>query len=571
MERNAREACEEREKADAVKAAQAEADAATKAQADAATKEQADTAAKEQVDAVAKAQEAEVAHSRAPQLVIPLRVMPPAPENKALTGGAGDNQPALERGGGDPVILGTEVSPPTPTAGAQTSRPDAPQVPPVGGELVVGLTPAIRTPVRRRATKETSAPRPLEIGAASSSTPNAEATSAAPPVWTPGGGTGVLNRAAQDVQAQFQAQGAALQQYTKAFLATRTAVRDYQNIRAAAFNSQVQELSKRTTDLTESRRAAAALQQHLGEVQTELRAKEEECSKAALKEICPRGVPLPDDMLGKSCLLYRSTNKAEFVESMPSFDERGMRPDGLVGPRENPVNVVPFSVASAELAPDVDAGGRAPPEAGGMSAGVQMPPGAPGALSSGTRDSPPGKSVAETMQTPSVRAAVSLEKRPPPPLTPPPALNVSSRQVAPGAGPAGEVRSPSWRFESAASPSFLHGLAWSLAGVPRTPPLVMDSSWLALVFSSSSSSGPRLAGAPREAGPAPRAAPSPSPLSRGGAPLHIPPVTPVAEDEVGRALEFEHGRSVVRHELFQEAMSAMNRLSGELTDVDAKV
>jgi hypothetical protein len=34
----------------------------------------------------------------------------------------------------------------------------------------------------------------------------------------------VLNKAAQDVQAQLQAQGAALQQYTKAFLATRTAV-----------------------------------------------------------------------------------------------------------------------------------------------------------------------------------------------------------------------------------------------------------------------------------------------------------------------------------------------------------
>ena len=40
---------------------------------------------------------------------------------------------------------------------------------------------------------------------------------------------------------------------------------------------------------------------------------------------------------------------------------------------------------------------------------------------------------------------------------------------------------------------------------------------------------------------------------------------------MGRALEFEHGRSVVRHELFQEAMGAMNRLGEELADVDARL
>nr|XP_045089523.1 uncharacterized abhydrolase domain-containing protein DDB_G0269086-like [Aegilops tauschii subsp. strangulata] len=245
MERNAREACEEREKADVAKAAQAEADAAAKAQADA--------AAKEQANAIAKVQEAEAAHSRAPLLVVSLRAVPPAPESQAPIGGAGDDQPVLEKGGGDPVILGAEVPPPTPTADAQTSRPDAPQVSPVGGELVVGSTPAVRTLVRRRAAKAASARRPLEVGAASSSAPEAEATSAAPPEWTLGGGTGVLNTAAQDVQARFQAQGAALQQYTQAFLATRSAVRDYHNIRAAAFNSHVQELAKRTTDLAESR------------------------------------------------------------------------------------------------------------------------------------------------------------------------------------------------------------------------------------------------------------------------------------------------------------------------------
>ena len=81
---------------------------------------------------------------------------------------------------------------------------------------------------------------------------------------------------------------------------------------------------------------------------------------------------------------------------MPPFDEWGLRPDGLVGSRENPASVVPLFVAGAELVPNVGGGGRAPPEAGGTSADVRTPPGAPGASSSGSRDS--GTSVAETMQ-----------------------------------------------------------------------------------------------------------------------------------------------------------------------------
>jgi hypothetical protein len=113
-----------------------------------------------------------------------------------------------------------------------------------------------------------------------------------------------------------------------------SSLQDYHNIRAAAFNSQVQELAKRTADLTESRSkhsifflagarqrtrdsgrllssragssgnhfshlvifvdcllflifagANATLQQHLGEVQTELHAKEEERRKAALERV----------------------------------------------------------------------------------------------------------------------------------------------------------------------------------------------------------------------------------------------------------------------------------------------
>ena len=117
---------------------------------------------------------------------------------------------------------------------------------------------------------------------------------------------------------------------------------------------------------------------------------------------------------------------------------------------------------------------------------------------------------------------------------------------------------PSWRVEPAALSPLPRSLAWSLAGVPKTPPLVMDSSWLAPVFGSSSSSEPRLARAPREYWLTPGAVPAPSPLPGGGAPFGAPPAAPEVEDEVGRAFELERGRSVVRHELFQEAMGDMS-------------
>ena len=110
------------------------------------------------------------------------------------------------------------------------------------------------------------------------------------------------------------------------------------------------------------------------------------------------GTPLPDDMPRKSCLLYRCENKDEFSASMPSFDEWGLRPISLVGPRENPVDVVPFLTAGAELAPSEGAGGRAPTEAGGPSAEEHMSRGDPGASSLGARDPSPGASVTEATQ-----------------------------------------------------------------------------------------------------------------------------------------------------------------------------
>ena len=204
-EKNAREAREEKEraeqaKADAAKAAQEEADAAAKDQVDAAAKAREEEATKAQADAAAKAQAGAAAGGQAPQLVIPLRSMPPATGIPAPAGGAGNDQPVMERGGGDPIIVEAEVTPPVPTADAQTNRPKVPQGPPVGGELVVGVIPEGCTLGRRRSEKTAPPPRTLDFGAASSSAPDAEASSAAPPEWTPGGGTSVLNCAANDVQ-----------------------------------------------------------------------------------------------------------------------------------------------------------------------------------------------------------------------------------------------------------------------------------------------------------------------------------------------------------------------------------
>ena len=54
-------------------------------------------------------------------------------------------------------------------------------------------------------------------------------------------------------------------------------------------------------------------------------------------------------------------------------------------------------------------------------------------------------------------------------------------------------------------------------------------------------------------------------------PLDAPPAAPEVEDEAGRAFELERGRSVVCHELFQEAMGAMRRLYEELAGVESRL
>ena len=155
----------------------------------------------------------------------PLNSAPPPPEFVVTTGVAGDEQPVMEREDGDVAMPDVIVPPPPPTGGPQDEQPAALLVPPAGDVVVTDLTPEVRTPSRHRLAKAASAPRPLEAGAASSSVPNTEATSAAPAGWVRGGGTRALNQAALDVQAKLRAEAEALKRCNEAFLDSRAAIR----------------------------------------------------------------------------------------------------------------------------------------------------------------------------------------------------------------------------------------------------------------------------------------------------------------------------------------------------------
>nr|XP_020196273.1 uncharacterized protein LOC109782097 [Aegilops tauschii subsp. strangulata] len=268
MERNAREAHEEQEGARLEKAEANRAEAA-------ALKKLAEAEAA----AAAKKQAEEAARRQSAMFVTPLNSAPPPPEFVAQTGEASGEHPIMERDSGDVTMPEVIVPPPPPSEEARDKQPADPPAPPAGNEIVTGPTPGVLIPLCRRLAKAASAPRPLETGAASSSIPDTEATSAAPTGWVRGGGTGPLNKAILDVQAKLRAEADILKHCNKTFLESREAIRDYHNLCAAAFNSKVQELDQCAADLSESRKANATLQQQLGEANTVLRAKEAECNK----------------------------------------------------------------------------------------------------------------------------------------------------------------------------------------------------------------------------------------------------------------------------------------------------
>ena len=137
---------------------------------------------------------------------------------------AGGDQLVMEREEGDVVVREREAAPPSPTGADQGSRPSALPVQPAGGEPAVRADLVVRSPLRQRAGKATLAPDPQKARGSSTSAQDLE-TDSASSGWMPGGGTAVLNVAAQEVRNRLQSQATVLKQYTQEFLATRTAIR----------------------------------------------------------------------------------------------------------------------------------------------------------------------------------------------------------------------------------------------------------------------------------------------------------------------------------------------------------
>ena len=131
----------------------------------------------------------------------------------------------MEWDGDNVAMQDVNAPPPPPSGSTRGEQPADLPVPPTANEVATGLTLEVGTPTRRRLAKAASAPRPLETGAASSSIPDIEATSAAPTGWVRVGGTGPLNKAMLDVQTKLRAEADAIKNCNKAYLASQKAIR----------------------------------------------------------------------------------------------------------------------------------------------------------------------------------------------------------------------------------------------------------------------------------------------------------------------------------------------------------
>ena len=122
----------------------------------------------------------------------------------------------------DVVVPEREAAPAPPTGAAQGSRPNVPLAQLAGGELAARTDLVVQSPLRQRARKAASDPQ--RAAGSGSLARDVEAASASSG-WTPGGGTVVVNVAAQEVWNWLQSQAAALRKYNDEFLATRAAIR----------------------------------------------------------------------------------------------------------------------------------------------------------------------------------------------------------------------------------------------------------------------------------------------------------------------------------------------------------
>ena len=135
--------------------------------------------------AATKRQAEEAARRQSAVFVTPLNSALLPPEFTGQTGEAGGENPAMEREGGGSSMPDVIVPPPPPppSGSAQGKQPADPPLPPTKDEAVARLLLQVGSPTHRRLEKATSAPHPLETGTASSTIPDAEATSTTPIGW----------------------------------------------------------------------------------------------------------------------------------------------------------------------------------------------------------------------------------------------------------------------------------------------------------------------------------------------------------------------------------------------------
>ena len=113
-------------------------------------------------------------------------------------------------------------------------------------------------------------------------------------------------------------------------------------------------------------RCIAPLQRHSRQMwafaghEDRMRLQEEDLAPEVLRKVLVvlTGDPSLGSLRHGAVLLYLCSGRADFVKQMPSFDEWGLHPAGLTGPRENPVVVVALLVAHDGPASGDGAGGR---------------------------------------------------------------------------------------------------------------------------------------------------------------------------------------------------------------------
>ena len=106
--------------------------------------------------------------------------------------------------------------------------------------------------------------------------------------------------------------------------------------------------------------------------QDRMRLQEEDLTPEVLRTalLTLAGDPNPGSVRQGGALLYLCQNRGDFVNQMLIFDEWGLRPAGLRGPRENPVMVTALLVGHGDSSSSGGAGRHEAPETEGAPGGV---------------------------------------------------------------------------------------------------------------------------------------------------------------------------------------------------------